>query len=247
MCQIELIGDFRFPYGIENNGTFTYISDSEYAGDTAIVSSVVSHSVISVDFGNISLEDGYHVLNEDGDKTKRDVTDLTSRNYKLEYGVYTQSSTIGDDRFMKCELNASDPTFNNIGRGYQFVINGFTSTLDGTTAGQINLEELGERLGNDVVYEDGTLILFEDGETTQDPNAIMLEDDSTYLTFEENASMVLEDLDHNYKILNLEAEKYRVDSIANNTFMKLSQDTSLFIDAPFRVNHLESVNARVTS
>jgi|TARA_R110002096_G_scaffold276280_2_gene470345 hypothetical protein len=247
LCQIELIGDFRFPYGIENNGTFTYISDSEYAGDTAIVSSVVSHSVISVDFGNISLEDGYHVLNEDGDKTKRDVTDLTSRNYKLEYGVYTQSSTIGDDRFMKCELNASDPTFNNIGRGYQFVINGFTSTLSGATSGQINLEELGERLGNDVVYEDGTLILFEDGETTQDPNAIMLEDDSTYLTFEENASMVLEDLDHNYKILNLEAEKYRVDSIANNTFMKLSQDTSLFIDAPFRVNHLESVNARVTS
>jgi hypothetical protein len=29
--------------------------------------------------------------------------------------------------------------------------------------------------------------------------------------------------------------------------MKLSKDTSLFTDAVFKVNHLESVNARVTS
>ena len=75
----------------------------------------------------------------------------------------------------------------------------------------------------------------------------MLEDDSTYLTFEQNSAMVLEDLDYNYKVLALETEKYRVDSIANNTFMKLNQETSLFTDAPFKVNHLESVNARVTS
>jgi hypothetical protein len=146
---------------------------------------------------------------------------------------------------MKVEEGTTD--CNNIGRNYQFVINGFTGTLPGATAGQINLEELGERLGNDVVYEDGTNILFEDGKTTQDPNAIILEDDSTYLTFEQNSAMVLEDLDYNYKVLNLETEKYRVDNIANNTFMKLSKDTSLFTDAVFKVNHLESVNARVTS
>ena len=245
LCQIELIGDFRFPYGSEFNGKFTYISDSEYVGDTATVSSLTDHSLAAVDFGNIALEDGYHLLNEDGDKTKRDFTDALAKNYKLEYGVYTQASALNSDRFMKAELNTTD--CNNIGRAYQFVINGFTSTSPGATAGQITPEEFGERLGNDVVYEDGTLILFEDGETTQDPNAILLEDSSTYLTFEQNSAMVLEDLDHNYKVLNLETEKYRVDNIANNTFMKLGQDTSLFTDAVFQVNHLESVNARVTS
>ena len=244
LCQIELIGDFRFPYGIEYNGKFTYISNSEYTGDTATISSITDHSIVEVDFGNIALEDDYHVLNEDGDKTKRDFSDSLAKNYKLEYGVYTQASTLNSDRFMKVELGTTD--CNNIGRGNFFVINGFTSTAGGL-AGQITPEELGERLGNDVVYEDGTLILFEDGETTQDLNAIVLEDDSTYLTFEEHTAMVLEDLHHNYKVLNLDAEKYRVDSVANNTFMKLNQETSLFTDAPFKVNHLESVNARVTS
>ena len=245
LCKIELIGDYYFPYGVEFNGKFTYISDADYPADTATISSIISHSVVEVDFGSIALEDGYHLLNEDGDKTKRDVVDSTSRNYKLEYGVYTQDSTLGEDRFMKVEEGTTD--CNNIGRNYHFVINGFTGTLPGATAGQINLEELGERLGNDIINEDGTNILFEDGETTQDPNAIILEDDSTYLTFEQNSAMVLEDLDYNYKVLNLETEKYRVDNIANNTFMKLNKDTSLFTDAVFKVNHLESVNARVTS
>ena len=245
LCQIELIGDFHFPYGVEFNGKFTYISNSEYDGDTATISSIVSHSVVEVDFGNIALEDGYHVLNEDGDKTKRDFSDSIAKNYKLEYGVYTQASTLNSNRFMKVELGTTD--CNNIGRGNFFVINGFTGTSPGATAGQITPEELGERLGNDVVYEDGTLILFEDGEVTQDPNAIILEDDSTYLTFEEHAVMVLEDLHHNYKVLNLDTEKYRVDSIANNTFMKLNQETNLFTDGVFKVNHLESVNTRVTS
>ena len=248
MCQIELIGDFRFPYGVEYNGNFTYISNSEYAGDTATISSIVSHSVVEVDFGNIALEDGYHVLNEDGDKTKRDFSDSTAKNYKLEYGVYTQASTLNSDRFMKVELNTTD--CNNIGRGNFFVINGFTSTAGGL-AGQITQEELGERLGNDIVNEDGTNILFEDGETTQDSNAIIgeapYEEDEFFLTLEENSVMVLEDLHHNYKVLNLDAEKYRVDSIANNTFMKLNQETNLFTDAVFKVNHLESVNTRVTS
>ena len=241
LCQIELIGDFHFPYGVEFNGKFTYISNSEYDGDTATISSIVSHSVVEVDFGNIALEDGYHVLNEDGDKTKRDFSDSIAKNYKLEYGVYTQASTLNSNRFMKVELGTTD--CNNIGRGNFFVINGFTSTAGGL-AGQITPEELGERLGNDVVYEDGTLILFEDGETTQDPNAIILEDDSTYLTFEENDSILIEsDVGYENKLLNFEPTKFRIEYIANSTFMKFSNETHLFNDMPIRVNHLEQVPA----
>jgi hypothetical protein len=105
--------------------------------------------------------------------------------------------------------------------------------------------------------EDGANILTEDGEVGQDPNAILLEfenvlmsentlideaildedggnivledesDDSEYLTYEENEHLELENIGYNYKLLNLEGGKYRIDFIANN--------------APFRVNHLERV------
>ena len=51
----------------------------------------------------------------------------------------------------------------------------------------------------------------------------------------------LESFGYNYKFLNLEGGKYRIDFIANNTFMKLDQETELFTNAPFRVNHLERV------
>ena len=185
------------------------------------------------------------MLNEDdsGDVVaKRDYA-ATAQNYKLEYGRYTQDSTIDDNRYMKCELNAADPTFNNRGYGYQFVIDGFFST-DGGTAGQINLEEFEERIGNDVVQEDGSAILIEDGEITQDPNAILLEDDSTYLTFEENDSLLLEnDVGYEDKLLNFEPTEFRIEYIANNTFMKFSNETHLFNDMSIRANHLEQVPA----
>ena len=66
-------------------------------------------------------------------------------------------------------------------------------------------------------------------------------DDSEYLTYEENEHLELESFGYNYKFLNLEGGKYRIDFIVNNTFMKLDQETDLFTNAPFRVNHLERV------
>ena len=172
--QIELVGDFEFPYGTFDNARIEFAQTD--AGDSATVTSVIDDYLLEIDLGSIAFEDGERMLNEDdsGDiVAKRDYSNTTAQNYKLEYGKYTQGSTNNTDRYLKCELNAADPTFNNRGYGYQFVINGFFST-DGGTAGQIGLEEFEERIGNDVVQEDGFAILIEDGEITQDPNAILL-------------------------------------------------------------------------
>ena len=84
----------------------------------------------------------------------------------------------------------------------------------------------------------------EDGELTSDPNAIILEDESTYLTFEENDSLLLEnEFGYENKLLNFEPTKHRIEYIANSTFMKFSNETHLFNDIPIRVNHLEQVPA----
>ena len=242
LATVELVGDFEFPYG-------TFDARIEFANegpDTATITTVIDDYLLDVDLGSVVFEDGERTLNEDdsGDiVAKRDYANATAQNYKLEYGRYTQDSTIDDNRYMKCELNAADPTFNNRGYGYQFVIDGFFST-DGGTAGQINLEEFEERIGNDVVQEDGSAILIEDGEITQDPNAILLEDDSTYLTFEENDSLLLEnDVGYEDKLLNFEPTEFRIEYIANNTFMKFSNETHLFNDMSIRANHLEQVPA----
>ena len=99
-----------------------------------------------------------------------------------------------------------------------------------------------ERLGDDIVLEDSGQIMIEDGEiNTNDPNAILIEDDTTYMTFEENDSVMIEAAGYDYKLLNLEASKYRIEYVANNTFMKFSNETHLFADMPMRVNHLEQV------
>ena len=237
--QVELTGDVIFPYGVNINGKIQF--EGEYSGDTATVSSQASDYLLEVDFGNIALEDGYHVLNEDGDKTKRNASDSTARNYKIEYGIYTQDSVVGDTRYMKVEEGTTD--CNNIGRNYMFVINGFKST-DGSPAGDITLEEIEERIGNDIILEDGGMVLVEDGELTQDPNALLLEDESTYLTFEENNSILMEsDVGYTNKLLNFESAKHRIEYIANNTFMKFSNETHLFNDMSIRANHLEQVPA----
>ena len=142
---------------------------------------------------------------------------------------------------MKVEEGTTD--CNNIGRNYMFVINGFFSTAGGT-AGQISPEEFTERIGNDVVLEDGGLILIEDGELTQDPNALLIEDNSTYLTFEENDSILAEsEVGYTDKLLNFEPTKHRIEYIANNTFMKFSNETHLFNDMSIRAYHLEQVPA----
>ena len=242
LATLELIGDFEFPYGA-SDGRIKFSND---APDFATVVTVIDDYLLDVDLGSIVFEDGERMLNEDdsGDLVaKRDYA-TTAQNYKLEYGRYTQGSVIDDNRYMKCELNAADPTFNNRGYGYQFVINGFTGTSPGATAGQINLEEFEERIGNDVVLEDGGLILIEDGELTQDPNALLIEDDSTYLTFEENDSILAEsEIGYTDKLLNFEPTKHRIEYIANNTFMKFSNETHLFNDMSIRANHLEQVPA----
>ena len=148
---------------------------------------------------------------------------------------------VGDTRYMKVEEGTTD--CNNIGRNYMFVINGFKST-DGSPAGDITLEEIEERIGNDIILEDGGMVLVEDGELTQDPNALLLEDESTYLTFEENNSILMEsDVGYTNKLLNFESAKHRIEYIANNTFMKFSNETHLFNDMSIRANHLEQVPA----
>ena len=102
------------------------------------------------------------------------------------------------------------------------------------------------------MYEDETRILNEDGETSQDDNVILLEwgdsiiqeDDSSGgqildedggyvvveealqteegIAFEKNDIVVLEDIFDNYKLLNFEETRFRVDTISNNTFLKVS-------------------------
>ena len=92
---------------------------------------------------------------------------------------------------------------------------------------------------NQLLLEDGNdSVLLETGQY------IVLEDDTDegeYLNFEESPVVTLEDIHYNYKLLNFEPTKYRIEYIANNTFMKLSQEVHLFTDASIRVNHLEQV------
>ena len=88
------------------------------------------------------------------------------------------------------------------------------------------------------------MILVEDGDLTQDPNALLIEDNSTYLTFEENDSILAEsEVGYTDKLLNIEPTKHRIEYIANNTFMKFSNETHLFNDMSIRANHLEQVPA----
>ena len=239
LATFELIGDFEFPHGTND----ARIELSVDAPDFATVVTVIDDYLLDVDLGSIVFEDGEKMLNEDdsGDVVaKRDYA-TAAQNYKLEYGRYTQDSVINDTRYMKVEEGTTD--CNNIGRNYLFVVNGFFSTTGGT-AGQIGLEEFTERIGNDVILEDGGLILIEDGEQTQDPNALLIEDNSTYLTFEENDSILAEsEVGYTDKLLNFEPTKHRIEYIANNTFMKFSNETHLFNDMSIRANHLEQVPA----
>ena len=138
---------------------------------------------------------------------------------------------------MKTEIGTTDT--NNAGREYQFKLDGI-KTVNGTIP---TIEEISEIHGDNIVYETGEGILMEDGEVgTQDPNAILQEGSETeYITLEENEAVLLEDL-IDYKLLNFEEQKFRIEFIANNTFLKTSQEINYdFQDAPIRVNHLEPV------
>ena len=261
--EVELV-DEKWPHGVIDNARIIFAD-----GDTATVIEKVDDYRINVDLGGILLEDAENpitkdnanlVLEADGGKILFNYGQSTSQNYRLEYGRYTQESQEG--KLLVEETSDA----NDIGRAYQFTINGITT--DGTTLP--NIHEWSEIHGDNIVYESGENILMEDGEIdNQDPNALLLEwenqllledgidsviletgryiileddtDDGEYLNFEESPVVTLEDIHYNHKLLNFEPTKYRIEYIANNTFMKLSQEVHLFTDASIRVNHLEQV------
>ena len=266
--EIEIIGDV-FPHGSHEFARVVFADGdtAEIVSRTNDYLYNVDYGAILLEDDPITHATEY-LLSEEGSGSKiiRNYHQSSAQNYRLEYARHNQASSINQtDRLMKTEIGTTDT--NNSGREYQFTINGITT--DGTTLP--NLHEWSEIHGDNIVMEDGANILTEDGEVGQDPNAILLEfenvlmsentlideaildedggnivledesDDSEYLTYEENEHLELENIGYNYKLLNLEGGKYRIDFIANNTFMKLDQETELFTNAPFRVNHLERV------
>jgi len=145
------------------------------------------------------------------------------------------------------KLSANTEFFNDGGRFYHFNLNGYTRL-----GVSLSRPERDNVVGNDIVLEDETRILNEDGETTQDDNIILLEwgdsiiqeddsnggyildEDGGYVViedalqtdegvaFEKNDVVILEDVFDNYRLLNFEETQFRVDTISNNTFLKVS-------------------------
>ena len=236
--EVEIVG-FDFPHGSHEFARFI-LSD----GDTVTVTEKVDNHRYNVDVGAIILEEqtgsstDYLVNEFSEDKILRDLGNSTAQTYILEYGRHDQNSSINDpSRTMKTEIGTTDT--NNAGREYQFTIDGI-KTVNGAIP---TIEEISEIHGDNIVYETGEGILMEDGEVgTQDPNAILQEGSETeYITLEENEAVLLEDL-IDYKLLNFEEQKFRIEFIANNTFLKTSQEINYdFTDKPIRVNHLEPV------
>jgi len=139
------------------------------------------------------------------------------------------------------EHSADDTYFNDSGRMYHFMIDGFKSRF--TPFESMQIREADEIFGNDIVLEDGERLLVEDGELTQDENLILLEDD-TYLAQEENYTLLLEPIGYyEGKMLYNEEELYRIDYIANNTFLKVSSGEELYpiLDATVKTRTLEVV------
>ena len=237
--EMEITTGFEFPHGAHENARVTLSN-----GETATITEKLTNTRFNVDFGAILLEEqtgnssDYLIDEFFEDKIIRELGDSTPQNYRLEYGRHDQNSSKNDaSRTLKTEIGTTDT--NNAGREYQFLLDGI-KTSNGTSP---TIEELSEIHGDNVVYETGEGILMEDGEIgTQDPNAILQEGSETeYITLEENESILLEGT-IDYKLLNFEEQKFRIEYIANNTFLKTSQEIYYdFTDAPIRVNHLEPV------
>ena len=236
--EIEVTGS-EFPHGSHE---FARIVLAD--GDTVTVTEKINDHRFNVDVGAILLEEqtgssaDYLVDEFFAGKMIRDLGNSTAQTYRIEYGRHTQSSSINDtSRTLKTEIGTTDT--NDAGREYQFKLDGI-KTVKGTIP---TIEEISEIHGDNIVYETGEGILMEDGEVgTQDPNAILQEGSETeYITLEENEAVLLEDL-IDYKLLNFEEQKFRIEFIANNTFLKTSQEINYdFTDKPIRVNHLEPV------
>ena len=238
--EIEVTGS-KFPHGSHE---FARIILSN--GESVNVVEKINDHRFNVDVGAILLEDslqtggslGYLVDEFFADKIIRDLGNSSAQSYRIEYGRHTQSSSVNDtSRTLKTEIGTTD--VNDAGREYQFTIDGI-KTVNGAIP---TIEEISEIHGDNIVYETGEGILMEDGEVgTQDPNAILQEGSETeYITLEENEAVLLEEL-IDYKLLNFEEQKFRIEFIANNTFLKTSQEINYdFTDKPIRVNHLEPV------
>ena len=189
--------------------------------------------------GKIFLEASGQIYLEDQDGS------IISEDYSAVF-LQGEGGTIKAE-LCDADLSANTEFFNDGGRFYHFNLNGYTRS-------EISLSqpERDNVIGNDIVYEDETRILNEDGETTQDDNIILLEwgdsiiqeddsnggyildEDGGYVVvedalqtdegigFEKNDIVVLEDIFDNYKLLNFEETRFRVDTISNNTFLKVS-------------------------
>ena len=171
---ITLTGS-EWPHGVDDDGVLYYAD-----GSTANVTS----RVISSDFQRITV-----------DKVK---TISADENYIIHYGRYLTSHASQDTDYLKCEFNADETTatyFNDIGKGYLYHINGMVDHEG--TAGGVSIPTFEERLGNDIVYEDGERILTEDGEV--DHIAIEARAGETiYLVSENGDNLVSENGDNFY-------------------------------------------------
>ena len=149
-----------------------------------------------------------------------------------------------DEGVLKMETCQTEHTADNDyfgGRKHHFMINGFKSRI--TPFETMQIHEIDKIFGNDIALEDGTSLLIEDGELTGDENLIMLEDD-IYLAQEENNTLLLEpDGYYAGRMIYNEEEMYRIEYIANNTFMKVSSGEELYpiLDATIKTRTLEPV------
>ena len=248
--EIQLDGNTTFPHGVRSSNAKIVFHSIDDSADVVSVgsplmgdeSSVKEH-IIQADFGSFLLEDGSGVLldDADGDKVKRDLGFTTSQNYVLKYGIAERNES--DVNFLKVEENTS-VTSSDTPDYWQYTINGWKSTINADTT--MTSAELKERVGNDIVMEDGERLLTEDGEVTQDNLTLLLEDDN-YLNMEENDSLLLEEVDyyHPSKMLQYEEQLYRIDYIANNTFFKVSTGEELYpiLDATIKTYTQEAVSS----
>jgi hypothetical protein len=248
--EIQLDGNTTFPHGVRSSNAkiiFHAINDS---ADVVSVGSPligdetsVKEHIIQADFGSFLLESGDGVIldDADGDKVKRDLGFATSQNYVLRYGIAERNES--DVNFLKVEENTS-VTSSDTPDYWQYTINGWKSTVTADTT--VTPAELKERVGNDIVLEDGERLLTEDGEVTQDNLQLLLEDDN-YLNWEENDSVLLESVDYfqESKMLHYEEQLYRIDYIANNTFFKVSTGEELYpiLDATIKTYTQEAVSS----
>ena len=260
--EVEIQGLDRFPHGVRDNAQIIF-SDGETGqviqAGSQYDSDIGKDFLLQVDYGSILLEteDGSideldtkddttsYLLDEvDGEKIKRDYGNSTPQVYTVRYG--RDSRSLDDEGVLKMETcetehSADDTYFNDSGRMYHFMIDGFKSRF--TPFESMQIREADEIFGNDIVLEDGERLLVEDGELTQDENLILLEDD-TYLAQEENNTLLLEPIGYyEGKMLYNEEELYRIDYIANNTFLKVSSGEELYpiLDATVKTRTLEVV------